>query len=223
MLGTCTTSRSVLPRAKETGAVTHKLPRWLAITPPLWLAFNVGQAHPSSHIPQAERWRKILAFMGMLANEPPNRLRDCGVALTVSAAPSPFLPRSPLPQAPAYPLLSPPKCKARFCPSLGLTFQLLSKRHLLHQHPTSGAGAALERGHFCCWGLSALRMKGRVLQNTERKASSAGLLLLLKEGLHLTDLCIPLLQRRWGEPGSPAAGWRSYFWSNSYHFSNSRI
>lgn len=66
----------------------------------------------ASKSPQAERWKKMLACMAILANDPQSGLKSSGVAPIVAATQNPFLPTPLLSWVPAYSALSPPKCRA---------------------------------------------------------------------------------------------------------------
>lgn len=126
------------------------------------------------------------------------RLSGSGVVPIVSATPRPFLSSPLLWWALACSAPSPPRCKAFSSLYLWLGFQLLFKRHLLHEHPASVSDAALQKRHFCFFRLPARLNERQSLAGTRMKGFLGQVAFLWKGALLAEEgapLHVPLLQR----------------------------
>lgn len=135
---------------------------------------------------------------GMLASGSWGGLRGSGAVPMVSATPRLFLSSPLLRWAPAWSAPSPPRCKAFSSLSLWLGFQLLSKRHLLHEHPASVSEASLQKRHCCLFRLPARPNERQSLAETRTKGFLGQVAFLLKGALLAEEgapLHVPLLQR----------------------------
>lgn len=135
---------------------------------------------------------------GMLASGSWGGLRGSGAVPMVSATPRLFLSSPLLRWAPAWSAPSPPRCKAFSSLSLWLGFQLLSKRHLLHEHPASVSEASLQKRHCCFFRLPARPNERQSLAETRTKGFLGQVAFLLKGALLAEEgapLHVPLLQR----------------------------
>lgn len=135
---------------------------------------------------------------GMLASGSWGGLRGSGAVPMVSATPRLFLSSLLLRWAPAWSAPSPPRCKAFSSLSLWLGFQLLSKRHLLHEHPASVSEASLQKRHCCLFRLPARPNERQSLAETRTKGFLGQVAFLLKGALLAEEgapLHVPLLQR----------------------------
>lgn len=135
---------------------------------------------------------------GMLASGSWGGLRGSGAVPMVSATPRLFLSSPLLRWAPAWSAPSPPRCKAFSSLSLWLGFQLLSKRHLLHEHPASVSEASLQKRHCCFFRLPARPHERQSLAETRTKGFLGQVAFLLKGALLAEEgapLHVPLLQR----------------------------
>lgn len=135
---------------------------------------------------------------GMLASGSWGGLKGSGAVPMVSATPRLFLSSPLLRWAPAWSAPSPPRCKAFSSLSLWLGFQLLSKRHLLHEHPASVSEASLQKRHCCLFRLPARPNERQSLAETRTKGFLGQVAFLLKGALLAEEgapLHVPLLQR----------------------------
>lgn len=135
---------------------------------------------------------------GMLASGSRGGLRGSGAVPMVSATPRLFLSSPLLRWAPAWSAPSPPRCKAFSSLSLWLGFQLLSKRHLLHEHPASVSEASLQKRHCCLFRLPARPNERQSLAETRTKGFLGQVAFLLKGALLAEEgapLRVPLLHR----------------------------
>lgn len=135
---------------------------------------------------------------GMLASGSWGGLRGSGAVPMVSATPRLFLSSPLLRWAPAWSAPSPPRCKAFSSLSLWLGFQLLSKRHLLHEHPASVSEASLQKRHCCFFRLPARPNERQSLAETRTKGFLGQVAFLLKGALLAEEgapLRVPLLHR----------------------------
>lgn len=135
---------------------------------------------------------------GMLASGSWGGLKGSGAVPMVSATPRLFLSSPLLRWAPAWSAPSPPRCKAFSSLSLWLGFQLLSKRHLLHEHPASVSEASLQKRHCCFFRLPARPNERQSLAETRTKGFLGQVAFLLKGALLAEEgapLHVPLLQR----------------------------